>query len=152
MILSLITDSDRYACISEGLATAFEWLRSFKPEDFVKGKTVIGTCGDSEIYVNGEEPALLPREKASLESHRRYIDIHVPLKGTEIIGWAPVESLKHKREEYDVDRDVAFYGDAAHSLLHVKVGQMAIFFPEDAHAPNIGLGNHRKLCIKIPLQ
>ena len=74
------------------------------------------------------------------------------LKGTEIIGWAPVESLKHKREEYDADRDVAFYGDAAHSLLHVKVGQMAVFFPEDAHAPNIGLGNHRKLCIKIPLQ
>ena len=31
----------------------------------------------------------------------------------------------------------------------IRPGQFVIFFPEDAHAPNIGIGRHKKLCIKI---
>lgn len=151
MILSLITDSDRYAHITPALSIALDWLKNFKAEDFVKGTSVIGQYLGHDIVVKSEEPALMPREKASLEAHRLYIDIQVPLKGTEIMGWAPVAALKHPRGEYNAEKDVIFYGDAADSLLHVKVGEFAIFFPEDAHAPNIGLGNHRKLCIKVPV-
>lgn len=151
MILSQISDGSRYESISEGLKTAIDWLKNYNASEFVKGVTVIGQFCGRDILVKAEEPALLPREKAQLEAHREYIDIHVPLKGTEIIGWTPVECLKLPRGEYKAENDIIFYGDAAHSLLHVKVGQMAVFFPEDAHAPNIGLGNHRKLCIKIPV-
>ncbi|MCM1067427.1 MAG: YhcH/YjgK/YiaL family protein [Muribaculaceae bacterium] len=151
MIVCSIIDASRYGALSPNLAEAIGWLIDHCADDFAKGKYSIAGSGNAEIFAKCEEPALLPREKAALESHRRYIDIHVPLKGTEIIGWAPVEALKHIRTPYDADADIAFYGDAAHSLLHVKRGQCAIFFPEDAHAPNIGLGSHRKLCIKIPV-
>ena len=151
MILCSINDAALYGPITPALKTAIDWLLEHRNDTFVKGETVIGRCGDNDITVKCEEPALIPREKAALEAHRRYIDIHVPLKGTETIGWAPVDSLKHVRETYDETRDIMFFGDAAHSLLHVKLGQMAVFFPSDAHAPNIGLGNHRKLCIKIPV-
>ncbi len=152
MIISSITDAARYIALSRELAIAIEWMQGHWSDDFIKGTYSIGSTDAGEIFAKYEEPALLPREKAALEAHRRYIDIHVPLKGTEIIGWAPVASLKHTRTPYDADADIAFFGDAAHSLLHVKVGQCVIFFPEDAHAPNIGLGNHRKLCIKIPVE
>lgn len=147
MILCRISDADRYKAINPLLTRAIDWLQNFNAESFTKGEISL----PDGIVVKCEEPALMPREKAALEAHRNFIDIHVPLKGTEIIGWASVEGLKHIRTPYDPDRDIAFFGDAAHSLLHVKVGQMAVFFPEDAHAPNIGLGNHRKLCIKIPV-
>ncbi len=153
MILCKVTDAERYRGISPLLDIALDWLTENFTSTFTKGTTYIGPEAEDEslrIRVNCEEPALIPREKATLEAHRRYIDIHVPLKGTETIGWAPVESLKHIRTPYDEEKDIAFFGDTAHSLLHVKVGQIAIFFPEDAHAPNIGLGTHRKLCIKIP--
>jgi YhcH/YjgK/YiaL family protein len=124
---------------------ALAWLQTHINDDFNVGRIDVSPS----IYVNVETPALRPREKALLEAHRKYIDIHVPLKGTEIIGWAPIEDLKYVSAPYDADRDVIFYNDSAHSLLHVQHGQIAIFFPEDAHAPNIGIGNHRKLCIKI---
>ena len=75
----------------------------------------------------------------------------MPLKGTETMGWTPVGACKHVRQAYDEENDFMTFGDSAHSLLHVKKGQIAVFFPEDAHAPNIGLGNHRKLCLKIPV-
>lgn len=146
MILCRIDDSDTYEPISATLSHALQWLRAFNAADFSAGELNIGRG----VVVKFEEPALRPREAATLETHRQFIDIHVPLKGTETIGWAPAGTLRHERAAYDADSDIAFWGDAAHSLLHVKVGQMAIFFPADAHAPNIGLGNHRKLCIKIP--
>ena len=153
MILCKISDALRYRGITPLLDKAIDWLMENQSAVFTKG-TFYLESDDAEalrIRVNCEEPALIPREKATLEAHRKYIDIHVPLKGTETIGWAPVEGLKHIRTPYDEDKDVAFYGDTAHSLLHVKVGQIVVFFPEDAHAPNIGLGTHRKLCIKIPV-
>lgn len=147
MIVTLTEDSRRYDAVHAGLARALAWLRDADVCSLAKGRQDIG----EGITVSCEEPTLLPREKVSLEAHRRYIDIHVPVKGTETIGWAPVASMRHPRAGYDAERDVIFYGDAATSLLHLHVGQIAIFFPDDAHAPNIGLGNHRKLCIKIPV-
>lgn len=132
------------------LATAIAWLQEHAGDSFIKGEHTIGP--DDRIIVRCEEPALMPREKAVLEVHRRYIDIHVPLKSVESIGWTPLASLKHPYGAFDEAKDAGFYGDSAHSILHVRPGQAAIFFPEDAHAPNIGLGNHRKLCIKIPVE
>ncbi len=154
MILCDISDAARYRAISPLFAEAVDWLLNNAGQEFVKGIWYINPEAATEagVRVSCEEPALLPRDKARLEAHRRYIDIHVPLKGTETIGWAPVASLKHVHEPYDEARDIVFFGDTAQSLLHVKRGQIAVFFPEDAHAPNIGLGNHRKLCIKIPVE
>ena len=152
MIICQIQDSARYCAISPALRTAIEWLMNHRTDQFVPGICTIGqSSAGTDITVKCEEPALLPREKARLEAHRRYIDIHVPLKGTESMGWAPTATLKHESAPYSEEHDIAFFGDSAQSLLHIKVGQMAIVFPEDAHAPNIGLGNHRKLCIKIPV-
>lgn len=152
MILCNVADAARYSALSPSMALAIGWLLEHYGEEFVKGSIEIGDAGHGIVTVKCEEPSLMPRERVSLEAHRRYIDIHVPLKGTETIGWAATGSLKHPRETYDTDKDIVFFGDGANSLLHVKVGQMAVFFPEDAHAPNIGLGTHRKLCIKIPVE
>lgn len=151
MILTTLSDSDTYRGISPALDLALEWLAAHAGDTFDKGVTAIDNADGWDISVKCEEPALMPREKAQLEVHRRFIDIHVPLKGTETIGWAPLDALQYVRAPYDAEKDVAFYADAAHSLLHVKKGQIAIMFPADAHAPNIGLGTHRKLCIKVPV-
>lgn len=153
MILCEIKDAGRYAVLSGALKTAIEWLQNYNPDNFVKGVVNLGVPEgfSAEVLVKCQEPSLVPRENARLEAHRRFIDIQVPLKGPETMGWAPIESLRHSQGPYSEEKDVEFFGDSAHSLLDVKVGQMAVFFPEDAHAPNIGLGNHRKLCIKVPV-
>ncbi len=148
MILCDISDSERYCNISPAVAQAIGWLRGHCNDEIVDGSYEVGGLG---VIVNAQSTALLPREKVQLEAHKKYIDIHVPLKGVEIIGWASLAGLNYVHQPYDEDTDLAFYGDMATCLLHVHPGQIAIFFPEDAHAPNIGIGNHRKLCIKIPV-
>lgn len=147
MILCNIKDAWRYSALSPLMAKAIEWLENYNQSEFVDGQIDLG----GGMLVKCQSPALLPREKSRLEVHRRFIDIQVPVKGVEIMGWAPVDSLKHPLVAYDDAKDVAFYGDTSASLLHVHPGQMAIFFPEDAHAPNIGIGNHRKIVVKIPV-
>ena len=151
MIFSAIPELARYRAVApEALGHAIDWLIAHAADAFTPGETRVEFPGGS-FTVKCEEPAMLPRERVSLEAHRRFIDIHVPLKNVETIGWAPVANLRHPHGEFDPERDIRFWGDAAVSLLHVHPGVAAIFFPEDAHAPNIGLGNHRKLCIKIPV-
>ena len=154
MILCEIKDAGRYAVLSGALKKAIEWLQNYQPDDFVKGVIDLGVPDgfSAEILVKCQELSLVPRENARPEAHHRFIDIQVPLKGAETMGWAPVDALHHLQSPYSEEKDVEFYGDSAHSLLDVKVGQMVVFFPEDAHAPNIGLGNHRKLCIKVPVE
>lgn len=149
MILCDIKNISRFSPLSPGLTTAIDWLSKHASDTFTPGQTALEE--DPAIIVKCEEPHLLPREKAVLEAHQKFIDIHVPLKDVETIGYASVSSLKYPHGPYDAERDVTFFGDSATSLLHVRVGQAAIFFPEDAHAPNIGNGKHRKLCIKIPV-
>lgn len=148
MIVCDIDDAVRYRTLSSGIAGAIDWLIAHSGDEFVSGAVELS----GGIVVKCEDKALVPREKCSLEAHRRFIDIHVPLKGGETIGWASRGLLKYPHGEYDEVADIEFFGDSAQSLLHVKVGQLAIFFPEDAHAPNIGIGAHRKLCIKIPVE
>ncbi len=152
MILCDIKDACRYAGMSPQMGVAIEWVSEHFADPFEAGTRIIGkSAGGYDIIVKSEEPALMPREKVSLEAHRHYIDIQLPLRGPEKMGWAPVERLRFPRSEYDSERDIVFYGDAASSIVNVAPGQMAVFFPEDAHAPNIGLGNHRKLIVKVPV-
>ena len=148
MIICNLSDSERYRKLSPLIAKAIDWLCEHSTDDMDEGSYPLD---DSGIIINVETPALRQREMAQLEVHRHFIDIHVPLKGVETIGWAPLCNLVHEREAYNPDKDIAFYGDLSACLLHVRPGQIAIFFPEDAHAPNIGLGTHRKLCVKIPV-
>lgn len=51
--------------------------------------------------------------------------------------------------QYDEDKDFAFYQQLADQYIHIKPGQFAICFPEDGHAPLIGIGKQRKLIAKI---
>lgn len=149
MIVCKISDAARYDAVSPLLKEALDWVAAHVSDPFKVGSI---TVGDGGIVVNSQEVAMSPREKSQLEAHRKFIDIHVPLKGEEIMGWAPVDGLRNNIKPYDADADFELFGDAAHSLLHVRVGELAIFFPEDAHAPNIGIGNHKKYCVKVPVE
>lgn len=148
MILCDIRDASRYYGISEPLTTALKWVAAHIGDNFTVGSLALP---DVDVVVNSQEPVMVNAADAKLEAHRRFIDIHVPLLCNETIGWAPVETLGKVEKPYDADADFELFGDSSHSLIVVRVGQIAIFFPEDAHAPNIGEGTHRKLCVKVPV-
>lgn len=145
MILGDINNCDNIKHISPRIEAALNWLKRNYDTRFPKGVITI----NEHIKVNCEEVAMVPQQL--LEAHRMFIDIHIPQSESEAIGWAPVSNLKNCITPYDKERDIEFYGDAPHCVLQVRPGQFAVFFPDDAHAPNMGIGNHRKLCVKIAI-
>lgn len=145
MILFDLRDGEGVAAAYPILRPALAWLAAHRGDAFVEQRVDI----DERAYAKYERPAMRPRERARLEAHRRYIDIHVPLSADEAIGWAPTKASSRVVREYDADTDIMFYGDDAHSIIHVRPGEAVVFFPEDTHAPNIGIGYHKKITIKI---
>lgn len=148
MILFDLNDYERVAEAYPCLRPALEWLNTRTKGEFTVHRHEL----ENGLYANFERPSMQQRERAHLEAHKKYIDIHVPLGSTETIGWAPVRTCRRVLSAYDDARDVMFFGDDAHSMLHVRPGEAAVFFPSDAHAPNIGIGFHKKITIKIPVE
>lgn len=148
MILINLEDWKSTAEAYPRLRKALEWLvQRDRQGEFTVHREELS----DGAYAKFERPAMRIRERAHLEVHRIYIDIHVPLSDDESIGWAPTRCCRRVLTEYDHAKDIAFYGDDAHSMIRVRVGDAAVFFPEDAHAPNIGVGYHKKITVKIPI-
>jgi len=147
MILDTIANASLYEKAHPLFAKAFEFLRTADLANLPCGRYDIQ--GDS-LYASIQEPEGKPMEAAKLEAHRKYIDLQFVVSGNEVMGWAPLCGLGHALP-FDEGKDCGFYTDKPQSWFEVRPGCFAIFFPEDAHAPNVGTGKHRKVVVKIAL-
>ena len=114
-----------------------------------------GECVVLEDFVFSRIMNLLivDRKQGVLESHRSFVDIQVVLAGQEIIEVWPTTELKEK-SPYNRDKDVVLYQipDSSFLRLVLQPGYFAVFFPQDAHMPQIAIAEAaplRKLVIKV---
>ena len=78
-------------------------------------------------------------EDCFFESHRQYIDVQFILEGEEIIEVSDINNLEIDFE-YDNDMDLLKYQSSSNSSsIKLKKGDVAIFYPGDAHMPCIQL-------------
>ena len=90
----------------------------------------------NELFVNIQVAKGRGKAAAVLETHREMIDIQIPIDTAETFGYSPLQDLPEL--EYNAEKDITKYGDTkAQTYVTVKPGQMAIFFPQDGHAPCI---------------
>lgn len=117
-----------------------------KALEFLQG-TVGRTLDDGRITVDGDrvyalvqsyETSPAPAGGPLLEAHRKYIDIQYIAEGVEAIGCAPTELL-NVSAAYDPAKDVEFgtVPRASLTLVRLAAGQLALLWPEDAHAPKL---------------
>ncbi len=94
------------------------------------------------------------RAEGFLETHRRFIDVQVVVAGEEFMDVAAAPGLGTVRA-YNPDRDFAeLEASPAASALRIRAGEVAVFWPEDAHQPTIAAGAPalvRKTVIKVPV-
>ncbi len=110
------------------------------------GKRVLSDC----IYVNIEEYNTKDIEVASFESHDKYIDIQLLLKGSENIYYASRDNLSIK-VPYDEKRDIAFYSDGIQGYPYIKLDgtNFMMIYPHEAHAPQVSSGNLSQKVLKV---
>ena len=90
---------------------------------------------EKDLFVNIQVAKGKTKEEAKLETHRRMIDIQIPLSGEETFGYTPLCDLPEL--EYNEEKDIIKYDGPADTYVTCKPGEMAIFFPQDGHAPCI---------------
>jgi YhcH/YjgK/YiaL family protein len=149
VILDTLANAARYAAVHPRFAAAFDFLARPSTASLPEGRHDID--GD-RLFVLVERRDGRGREGATLETHRRYIDIQVTLEGLEEIGWAPLAALRPPRGGYDDGKDIAFFDDRPTTWVGVPPGHFVIFFPQDAHAPLAGRGQLRKAIVKVAVE
>ena len=132
MIFANISDKDNYRGICPGLDAALDCLN----EEF------LGTVGTDAVHVDGDRLYAtlnvfdtMPEEETFFESHRRYLDIHVPLAGVERMDIAHPDDLALNLGKSSEERDFfAYEGEARKKQSMILTpGCFLVAFPGDAH-------------------
>ncbi len=133
MIIDTIDNLCKYAAINPLFEDVVEFLKSHDLKTMEVGKYPIK---DKDLFLNLTVAKGKTKEAAVLETHIEMIDIQIPISCAETFGYTPLCNLPDF--EYNAEKDITKYGDTmAQTYVTVNPGQMAIFFPQDGHAPCI---------------
>lgn len=94
------------------------------------------------------------RTEGKWETHRAYVDVQMVFAGEEFMELTDRGRLT-MAEDLTATRDVIFYQPFDQgSVLRMGVGDVAIYFPPDAHLGGIAIGAPalvRKVVVKVPV-
>ena len=147
MVLDVLHNAKFYVDRNPGMAKAFEFLLRPDAKDLPAGTYEID--GD-RVYAMVQTNPGRPREGALLEAHREYIDIQLVLAGVDEMGWRPTQSCKQLDREYDPESDAMLYSDEPDAWITTRPGSFVIYYPEDAHMPNVSEDTLHKIVVKVP--
>ena len=133
MIIDTIDNLGKYVALNPLFADVVEYLKNNDLQTMEVGKYPIK---DKDLFLNLSLAKQRTKDTAFLETHINMIDIQIPITCAETFGYTPLEDLPDF--EYNAEKDITKYGDTkAQIYVTVNPGQMAIFFPQDGHAPCI---------------
>lgn len=146
MIIDKIENLKNYVGVNRHFSKVIEFLEANDLNALENGKHEID---GPDCFVNIMDTKCKTKEEAVMETHRRMLDIQIPLDADETYGYTPTADLPEA--EYNEAKDVTKYpGVQGESFITCHPGMMAVFLPEDGHQPCIGTAeNIHKAVIKI---
>ncbi len=133
MIIDTLDNLSSYVSLNPLFAKVVEFMKANDLNKLEAGKYEIE---GKDLFLNiaiakGKAP-----DEAVLETHRKMIDIQIPLSGDETYGYTPAVILPEAA--YNDEKDITKFGDLpAESYITCHPGMFAVFFPQDGHAPCI---------------
>ena len=104
---------------------------------------------DENFYYTIQEYMTKPENAVEMESHRKYIDILIMVRGEERMDIADISRLILK-EEYDSEEDVMLWNVPQRMAgITIREGDCVILYPENAHRGAIINGSRQQRVLKI---
>lgn len=145
MIIDTLDNLEKYASLNPLFAKAIEFLKNTDLKAQPVGKVELD---GKNLVVNFSVAKGKTKEQAQLETHKKFIDIQIPLSCTEVMGYTPACNLPEG--EYNAEKDITKFAIPSESYIAVNPGMFAIFFPQDGHAPCISdEENIQKVIVKV---
>ena len=132
MVIDTIDKLSFYVGLNPLFQDIVDFLKTNDLNKLEEGKHFIK---EKDLFVNIQVAKGKTKEEAKLETHRRMIDIQIPLSGEETFGFTPLCDLPEL--EYNEEKDIIKYDGPADTYVTCKPGEVAICFPQDGHAPCI---------------
>ena len=143
MIIDTLENLEKYVAVNPLFKDVVAFLRNNDLMTLEEGKHLIK--GD-DLFVNIQVAKGKTPDEAVLETHRKMVDIQIPLDGMETYGYTPLSNLPDT--PYQADKDITKYpGLMADSFVDCQPGMFAVFFPQDGHAPCITMAPEKKKAI-----
>ncbi len=146
MIIDTLENLAKYEAVNPLFKDVVAFLKANDLNKLEDGKHPIK---GSDLFVNITTAKGRTPDAAVLETHRKMIDIQIPLDAPETYGYTPLSRLPEA--EYNAEKDITKYGDLmAESFIDCQPGMFAVFFPQDGHAPCISMAPQiRKAIFKV---
>jgi YhcH/YjgK/YiaL family protein len=145
MIVDNLANAANYFNLHPLFEKAFEYIRQLDMESAPPGSVEID---GKQLRASIVETALKAADTARLETHRKFIDIQIPIAKAETFGWKSLSTLAASETGYDEANDIEFFTDKPSAMVTLQPGEFVIFSPEDGHAPLIGEGLTKKIILK----
>lgn len=151
MIYDSLNNFDSYLCLHPHFSDALAFLKDHEGRlpDLMPGSYDINSSG---AFASISEYASKPLSEGFLEYHRKYIDIQIIIEGREKIGIA--QKVNCMDQGYLEEKDLGKLEGTADFIVMDRTN-FAIFFPQDAHMPQIICSDRRekvkKAVFKIPV-
>ncbi len=159
-IFGLLPTVRAQTSLHPGLAKALDYVekvsRADSPERarlfaLAAGESVKVELGDGVFTIDAAYMSR-SRPETFFETHRKYIDVQILFAGEEAMEIADRELLT-VQVPYDAEKDFIKYADyGTPSVLRVKGGVIAVFFPVDGHMAHAVAQPVlvRKTVVKVP--
>ena len=146
MIIDTLDNLEKYAALNPLFPKVVEFLKANDLSKMADGKYEIE---GKDLFVNITTTKGKTPDEAFIETHNKMIDIQIPITAAETYGYTQRELLPDV--EYNAENDITKIPDlAADSYVTCQPGMMAIFFPQDGHAPCIaGVPEFKKAIFKV---
>jgi YhcH/YjgK/YiaL family protein len=146
MIIDKIENLKNYAAVNPLFPKVVEFLQQNDLATMEPGKYEIE---GKDLFVNIQMAKGKTPDEAVIETHNRMIDIQIPVTAAETFGYTQRDQLPDAT--YNDEKDITkIPGLAADSYVTCQPGMMAIFFPQDGHAPCIaGVPELKKAIFKV---
>ena len=146
MILDTLENFGKYASLNPLFPKVLEYLQNTDLMTQAPGRVNID---GNKLFVNHNVTKGKTVDEARMETHNAMIDIQIPISAPETYGYTQRDQLP--KETYNAEKDITKIPDlAAESYITCQPGMMAIFFPQDGHAPCIaGVPEIKKAIFKV---
>lgn len=142
MVIDTLENLGKYVSLNPLFKDVMDFIQSNDLNKLEAGKHQIK---GSDLFVNIQIARGKTKDEALLETHKKMIDIQIPLSEPETFGYTPLKDLPEA--EYNEEKDITKYEGAANTYVTCKPGEFAIFFPLDGHAPCISDSSEFKKAI-----
>ncbi|MEG1431517.1 YhcH/YjgK/YiaL family protein [Eubacterium sp.] len=132
MIFGQIDGAHQYDFLGKAIQRCFDYCRDTDLKALALGSYPIE---DQDIFVNIVSYETGASQERSWEAHRKYLDIHVMLDGTETIEIAFVSKME--QGTFDPDADNLPLTGTAQCGIRMMPGDFLICYPEDGHKPGV---------------